>query len=111
VLEVVRSDFVRAARARGLSELEVMVFHAARNGMLPILTLLGGMLPVLFSGSVVIEVVFGIPGMGMYLFESISARDYNAVMGVLVIASLLTMLGVLLSDLAYAALDPRVSFD
>ncbi|MFO0723915.1 MAG: ABC transporter permease [Myxococcota bacterium] len=111
VLEIVRSDFVRAARARGLSEVEVMVYHAARNGMLPILTLLGGMLPVLFSGSVVIEVVFGIPGMGMYLFESISARDYNAVMGVLVIASLLTMLGVLLSDLAYAALDPRVSFD
>lgn len=111
VLEVVRSDFVRAARARGLSELAVMVQHAARNGMIPVLTLLGSLLPVLFSGSVVIEVVFGIPGMGLYLYESISARDYNAVMGVLVIASALTMIGILISDLLYAALDPRVSFD
>ena len=79
--------------------------------MIPILTLLGTLLPVLVSGSVVVEVIFGIPGMGLYLFDAINLRDYNAVMGVLVIASLLTLLGILVSDLSYAAVDPRISFD
>ena len=89
----------------------VIVKHAVRNGMIPILTLLGTLLPVLVSGSVVVEVIFGIPGMGLYLFDAINLRDYNAVMGVLVIASLLTLLGILVSDLSYAAVDPRISFD
>lgn len=111
VIDVSRADYVRTARAKGLHEFVVVVKHAARNGMIPILTLLGSLLPVLVSGSVVIEVVFNIPGMGLYLFDSINLRDYNAVMGVLVMASLLTLFGILLSDLAYAVADPRITFD
>ena len=87
VLEVIRAEWVRTARAKGLPEWMVLVKHVGRNGMLPILTLLGGLLPALVSGSVVIEVVFGIPGMGSYLVESIGLRDYNAVMGVLAFPS------------------------
>jgi peptide/nickel transport system permease protein len=111
VIDVIRADYVRTARAKGLHELVVIIKHAARNGMIPILTLLGSLLPILVSGSVVIEVVFDIPGMGLYLFSAISFRDYNAVMAVLLIASLLTMVGILVSDLMIAFADPRISFD
>lgn len=111
VIDVIHADYVRTARAKGLHEFVVVVKHAARNGMIPILTLLGSLLPVLVSGSVVIEVVFNIPGMGLYLFDAINLRDYNAVMGVLVIASALTLVGILISDLSYALADPRISLE
>lgn len=111
LLDVIRSDFVRTARAKGLPESVVILKHAARNGMIPILTLLASLLPALIGGSVVIEVVFGIPGMGSYLFESINVRDYNAVMAVLLISSGLTLVGMLLSDLSYALVDPRITFE
>ena len=108
---MIRADYIRTARAKGLHEFVVIMKHAVRNGMIPILTLLGSLLPVLVSGSVVIEVVFGIPGMGLYLFDAINLRDYNAVMAVLIMASVLTLFGILVSDLSYAAVDPRISFD
>ncbi|MEO0593057.1 MAG: ABC transporter permease [Myxococcota bacterium] len=108
VIEVFEAGYIRAARARGLPELSILTRHVARNGLIPILTLLGGLLPTLVGGSVVVEVVFGIPGMGLYLFDSINLRDYNAVMGVLVVTSFLTLIGVLLSDLSYAIADPRI---
>jgi peptide/nickel transport system permease protein len=111
IIDVIRADYVRTARAKGLHEFVVIIKHAARNGMIPILTLLGSLLPVLISGSVVIEVIFNIPGMGLFLYDSINLRDYNAVMAILVIASLLTLLGILVSDLSYAVADPRISFD
>jgi len=111
LLDVIRSDYVRTARAKGLPESIVILKHAARNGMIPILTLLASLLPALIGGSVVIEVVFGIPGMGSYLFESITVRDYNAVMAVLLISAALTLVGMLLSDLSYALVDPRITFD
>ena len=111
ILDVIRSDYVRTARAKGLNEGMVIIKHAARNGMIPILTLLATLLPVLISGSVVIEVIFGIPGMGSYIFESIGVRDYNSVMGVLLISAALTLVGMLLSDISYALVDPRISFD
>ena len=79
--------------------------------MIPILTLLASLLPTLIGGSVVIEVVFGIPGMGSFLFESINLRDYNAVMAVLLISSALTLVGMLISDLSYALVDPRITFE
>ena len=82
-----------------------------RNGMIPVLTLLGGLLPTLVAGSVVIEVIFNIPGMGQFLFSSINLRDYNAVMAVLLASSSLALMGILLSDLSYALVDPRISFD
>ena len=111
VLDVIRADYIRTARAKGLSEPVVIIKHAVRNGMIPILTLLGTLLPVLIGGSVIIEVIFNIPGMGLYLFESILARDYNAIMAVLLISAVLTLIGLLISDLSYAVVDPRISFD
>lgn len=111
LLDVIRSDYIRTARAKGLPEWVVIVKHAARNGMIPILTLLATLLPTLIGGSVVIEVIFGIPGMGLYVFESIGVRDYNVVMAVLLISSVLTLIGMLLSDLSYALVDPRITFD
>lgn len=111
VIDVIRADYIRTARAKGLSEPVVILKHAVRNGMIPILTLLGSLLPSLFAGSVVIEVVFNIPGMGRYLYDSINLRDYNAVMAVLMGSSLLSLMGILLSDLSYALVDPRISLD
>lgn len=111
LLDVIRADFIRTARAKGLGEPMVIIKHAARNGMIPILTLLATLLPSLIGGSVVIEVIFNIPGMGLFMFQSITLRDYNAVMAVLLLSSALTLVGMLLSDLAYAAVDPRISFD
>lgn len=111
VIDVIRADYIRTARAKGLEEPVVILKHAVRNGMIPILTLLGGILPVLVSGSVVIEVVFNIPGMGSFLVESINQRDYNAVMAVLLASAVLTLIGILLSDLSYALVDPRINLD
>ncbi len=111
LLDVIRADYIRTARAKGLPEFIVIVKHAARNGMIPILTLLATLLPALIGGSVVVEVVFGIPGMGRYMFESINVRDYNAVMAILLISCSLTLVGMLLSDISYALVDPRISFD
>jgi peptide/nickel transport system permease protein len=111
LLDVIRADYIRTARAKGLPEFVVIIKHAARNGMIPILTLLATLLPTLVGGSVVIEVIFGIPGMGLYVWESILLRDYNAIMAVLLISSGLTLVGLLLSDLSYALVDPRITFD
>ncbi len=111
ILDVIRADYIRTARAKGLSEPMVVIKHAVRNGMIPVLTLLGTMLPALIGGSVVIEYVFNIPGMGLFMFESIFARDYNAIMGVLLISTVLTLIGLLISDISYAVVDPRISFD
>ncbi len=111
IVDVIRSDYIRTARAKGLSESMVILKHAVRNGMIPILTLLGTQLPRLIGGSIVIEVVFGIPGMGSYLLDSIFARDYNALMAMLLISAVLTMIGILISDICYAIVDPRISFD
>jgi len=111
ILDVIRADYIRTARAKGLSESMVIIKHAVRNGMIPILTLLGTQLPRLIGGSIVLEVVFGIPGMGEYLFESITLRDYNAIMAVLLCSAVLTLVGILISDISYAVVDPRISFD
>ena len=111
LLDVIRADYIRTARAKGLPEGVVIIKHAARNGMIPIITLMATLLPVLIGGSVIIEVIFGIPGMGSFIFSSILQKDYNAVMVVLLISSLLTLIGMLLADLAYALVDPRITFN
>lgn len=111
LLDVIRSDYVRTARAKGLPEGVVIIKHAARNGMIPILTLLATLLPTIIGGGVVVETVFGIPGIGRFMFESIVGRDYNAVMAILLISCSLTLVGMLLSDISYAVVDPRISFD
>jgi peptide/nickel transport system permease protein len=111
LLEVIRSDYVRTARAKGLSEPVVILKHALRNGVIPILTMVGGILPALIGGSVIIETVFNINGMGKLMFDSIIARDYNVVMGDSLIAAFLVLCGILVSDITYVLVDPRISFD
>lgn len=110
MLDVIRSDYIRTARAKGLSEFIVIVKHAMRNGMIPIITLLGTLLPVIIGGSVIIEYIFGIPGMGLLTISSIYNRDYNIIMGIQLISALLVLIGILISDLMYALVDPRISF-
>jgi peptide/nickel transport system permease protein len=110
LLDVIQSDYVRTARAKGLRERVVIMKHAVRNGLLPILTLLAGLLPALLGGSVIIEYIFSIPGMGLWMIESIFPRDYNVIMGVSLISAMLVLIGVLLVDLSYALVDPRISF-
>jgi peptide/nickel transport system permease protein len=108
MLEVIRQDFVRTARAKGLPEGSVIWRHALRNGLVPVVTLVGLYLPILFSGTVFIEEVFAWPGMGRAIVGAIQARDYPLVMGGALMFSALVVVGNLLADLLYAAVDPRV---
>ena len=110
MLEVIRQDYVRTARAKGLSEWRVVWHHALRNALIPILTLMGTLLPGLLAGSVIIEQIFAIPGMGRLGFESVLARDYPVIMALTFIGALLTLISVLLSDLLYVLVDPRITF-
>ena len=111
LLDVIRSDYVRTARAKGLSERVVIGKHALRNGLLPILTLLAGLLPAVLGGSVIIEYIFGIPGMGLWIIDSIYQRDYNVVMAVELFSTILVLVGILLTDLSYALVDPRIRYE
>ena len=110
MLEVIRMDYVRTARAKGLAERTVIVKHALRNGIIPIVTLLGGLLPALVSGSVIVETIFNIPGMGRLAFSAVLERDYPVVTAVAFFSSFLVLLGILLSDLLYAVVDPRIRY-
>jgi peptide/nickel transport system permease protein len=110
LLEVIRSDYVRTARAKGLPESMVIGKHALRNGLMPILTLLSGLLPAILGGSVIIEYIFGIPGMGLWMVNSIYQRDYNVIMAVQLLSTVLVLVGVLLTDLSYALVDPRIRY-
>ena len=107
-LENYHQDFVTTARAKGLPEQRVIVHHALRNALLPYITILGLSLPALIGGSIIIETIFAIPGMGLLFYTSIMARDYPVVMGILVIGAVLTLLGNLFADLGYALADPRI---
>ncbi len=111
MIDVINQDYIRTARAKGLSEKVVVLKHALRNSMIPILTLLASILPILIGGSVIIEVVFDIPGMGKYAYESLQLREYNVIMATTLIASFMTILGILLSDVLYALVDPRIRYD
>jgi peptide/nickel transport system permease protein len=111
LLEVIRQDYIRTARAKGLSESQVILKHALRNAMIPIVTLMGLSLPGLIGGSVIIESIFAWPGMGRLGYESMMNHDYPVVMGVGIISAFLTLFGNLLADIGYAWLDPRVHYD
>ncbi len=108
MLEVIRQDYITTARAKGLPEGEVVYRHALRNALLPVVTILGLSVPALIGGSVIFETIYAIPGMGQLFFQSVLARDYPLVMGVLVIGAILTLLGNLIADLSYALVDPRI---
>jgi peptide/nickel transport system permease protein len=111
MLEVIRQDYVRTARAKGLPERTVIVKHALRNSLLPVITLLGLYLPLLFSGSVFVEVIFSWPGMGRVIVDAIFQRDYPLVMATSFIFALVVVLGSLVADVLYAVADPRIRYD
>ncbi|MEO0600701.1 MAG: ABC transporter permease subunit [Myxococcota bacterium] len=108
MLEALSQDFVRTARAKGLKERVVVVRHAFGNALITIVTLIGNLLPRLFGGSVIVEYIFSIEGMGKLSFDAILSRDYPVIMAVTTIAAVLTLLGILISDLLYGVVDPRV---
>jgi len=108
MVEVLGQDYIRTARAKGLPESRVLFRHGLRNALLPIVTILGLGLPDLIAGSVIMETVFSIPGMGRLFFEAVMARDYPVVMALVTIGAFLTLLGNLLADLGYAYADPRI---
>jgi peptide/nickel transport system permease protein len=110
MIEVVRQDYIRTARAYGFSERVVTYRYALRNALIPMITILGSLLPVMISGSVIIESIFSVPGMGLLFYESILGRDYSLVMGLFAFTAILTMLGLILSDVLYALVDPRITF-
>ena len=111
MLDTLRQDYIRTARAKGLSEKIVIFKHALRNSLIPIVTLLGMLLPALLGGSIIIESIFSIPGMGQLAFEAILSRDYPVVMGIATVSAILTLLGILLADILYAIVDPRISYE
>jgi peptide/nickel transport system permease protein len=108
MLEVVRQDYIQTARAKGLAERVIVGKHALRNAMLPIVTILGLSLPGLIGGSVIVEWIFAIPGMGQLMVQAAFERDYPVLMGNLVIVSTLTLFANLAADLAYSLVDPRI---
>jgi len=111
MLNSLGADYVRTARAKGLPERSVVLKHALRNSLIPIITVFANILPILISGSLIVEAVFGIPGMGLYAYEGLQKRDYPIVLATTTLSAVMTMLGILLSDLLYAVVDPRISYD
>ncbi len=111
LMEVLREDFVRTATAKGLPRSKVLLKHALRNALIPIITILAGILPAMIGGSVIIETIFSIPGIGQLGFESVLARDYPMIMAIATISAFLTLIGILISDLVYVLIDPRISFE
>lgn len=109
-LEALRSDYVRTARAKGLSDASVIYVHALRNSVIPLVTLLGGLLPSLIGGSVILERIFSIPGMGKLAYDSFYANDDTVIIAIVSISSVLTMIGIFLSDIAYMLVDPRIRY-
>jgi peptide/nickel transport system permease protein len=111
MLDVINQDYIRTARAKGLPERVVLVHHAIRNALLPMITIAGLQLPTLLSGALVTETVFTWPGMGRLFLDSLGYRDYPVVMGILVFSAILVLVGNLLADLLYAVADPRIRLD
>jgi peptide/nickel transport system permease protein len=111
MLEVIRQDYIRTARAKGLSERVVIFKHAFRNALIPLITLMGTLLPALIGGSVIVEQIFSIPGMGRLGFEAVLSRDYPTVMAIAAIEAVLTLASLLISDVLYVIVDPRISFE
>jgi peptide/nickel transport system permease protein len=110
MLEVIRQDYIRTAKAKGVPPMRVLWHHAFRNSLIPLVTLFGLTLPHLLSGAVILEQIFAWPGIGQLFFESISQRDYDTLMGLTLLFSVMALIGQLLADVLYAVVDPRVSY-
>ena len=110
LLQVVREDYIRTARAKGLQERKVITRHALRNSLIPVVTILGPMFAALVTGTFVTELIFGIPGMGKYFVTSISNRDYPVIMGTILLYAVFLVIANLVVDITYAFLDPRIRY-
>ena len=110
MLEVMREDYIRTARAKGLKEQVVIYRHALKNALIPVVTLAGLSFAALLGGTVILEAIFGIPGMGQYLINAINTHDYTVVQAVVMVFGLVVVLINLLIDLLYGWLDPRISY-
>ena len=110
MLEVLRQDYVRTARAKGLDERRVVLRHALRNALIPVVTLLGLQAPLLIGGAVIMEQIFVIPGMGLLLIDAVSQRDYPVITGIFLVVGISVVLINLLVDLSYGVLDPKVRY-
>ena len=111
MLEVIRQDYIRTAEAKGCGKPRMILVHALRNSLFPIITLLATLLPFLVGGSVIIEVIFNIHGMGLLSYEGVLRREYDLVMTTLMLSAVLTLFGILMSDVLYVLVNPRVSFE
>ncbi|HEX9878714.1 MAG TPA: ABC transporter permease [Candidatus Binatia bacterium] len=108
--EVLEQDFVRTARAKGLAERVVIFKHVLRNSLIPMVTILASILPGLIGGSIIIETIFSIPGLGQLGYQAVLARDYPTVMALFTVSSMLALIGILLSDILLTVVDPRIAF-
>jgi peptide/nickel transport system permease protein len=111
MLEVLRQDYVRTAWAKGLRERTIIVRHAVKNALIPVITLIGILVPILFGGTVIIEQIFRLPGMGQLLLDAVTSRDYPIITGIFLVSGVLVMSVNLIVDLCYGYLDPKVRFD
>lgn len=111
MIDVIHQDYIRTARAKGLPESKVIFKHALRNSLIPVITIFASILPILIGGSIIVEQVFDIPGMGKYAYEGLLRRDYNIMMATTTFSAFMTLLGILLSDIGYGLADPRISYD
>ena len=110
MLEVVREDYIRTAYAKGLTERVVIFRHAVKNALIPVVTVIGLNVPVVIGGSIIIEQIFGLPGMGRLAVEAAFIRDYPTIIGVTLVYSVVVLLIILITDLSYAFLDPRIRY-
>jgi microcin C transport system permease protein len=110
LIEEIKKDYIRTARAKGLDETVVYMKHALKNALIPIVTGLGGFLSVFFAGSLLLETIFQLDGIGLLSYKSVLSRDFNVIMGLIFIQSALFLVGNVLSDIAYVLVDPRIDF-
>lgn len=111
MLEVIHSDYIRTARAKGLKERRIIFRHAMRNALLPIITLMGLQLPALFSGSAITEAVFGLPGLGQIMIQAVNGRNFPIIIGMMTMVAIITLVSALIVEVMYAVADPRVKYD
>ena len=111
MLEVLRQDYVRTARSKGLRERMVILKHAARNALIPLITIVVFQIPGIFSGAIITETIFNYPGMGRLFIDSLNRNDWPIVMALLFITAVLVVLATLIGDILYTVVDPRIRFD
>ena len=111
MLEVINSDYIRTARAKGLKERRIIFRHALRNALIPIITIMGLQLPALFSGAAITEMVFGLPGLGQIMISAVGGRNFPIIAGIITMVAIITLIAALIAEIMYAVVDPRVKYD